>query len=140
MKIHYVAIITLAAFLAGKFLFPQEPKVVEKIKIVEKKEQKKKEDKKITSVKIKRPDGSVETRTQVDIKSQTDTKQESVTDKKTEKGSSVTVGVLVLKDLTEFSSELEYGATVTFPLIGKLKGQAIGTTQKQVGIGIALEF
>lgn len=144
MKLHYVAFLTIGAFLAGRFIFQPSPKIVEKVKTVEveKKTKKEEQKKKITSVKIKKPDGTVETHTQVDIdsRSQTNTKKDSVVESSKSSQAGITVGVLALKNLNDFSKPFDYGLSVTVPIVGKLRGQILGTTNKQVGVGIGIEF
>ena len=143
MRLQYVALLTIGAFLAGRFIFQPSPKVIEKVKTVEVEKKVKKEDQKknIVSVKVKKPDGTVETHTQVSIdsRSQTDSQKDSVTQSVKTQQSGITVTVIALKSLNDFSKPFEYGATVTVPVMGKLRGQLLGTT-RQVGVGIGLEF
>ncbi len=140
-KLKYPLIAAVAGLLVGRFVMqpPVKTEIKEVVKLVEKKQEDKK--KNVVIVERKNKDGSVETRTEIkeDTKSVTDTRVDSSKYAKTQKGSGVTVGVLAIKDLS-ISQELDYGISVTVPVWGALKLQGLGTTGKQVGLGVALEF
>lgn len=140
-KYKYPLIAAVAGLLVGRFVLqpPAKTEVKEVIKLVEKKQEDKKKNVVITEKKNK--DGSVEKRTEIkeDTKSVTDTKLDSSKQQVVKKGAGITVGVLALKDLSQ-SSDLEYGVSITVPVHGALKLQGLGTTGKQVGAGVALEF
>lgn len=137
-----VSAIALSSFLAGKYLVAPrvETKTVTKIVEVEKKQQKK--DKVVKSKKTKKPDGTVVTETTVTEKTNTVTdtslKINSATESKS--GGKVSVGVLAIKSADKFSAPTEFGATVSVPVFGSVKAQALGTTDKKIGVGLALEF
>lgn len=142
MKKYRLPIIAaIAGLLAGRFLLqaPVKTETKEVVKYVEKKQEDKK--KNIVIVKRQNKDGSIETRTEIkeDTKTRTDSKLDSSKSVATKTGSGVTVGVLALKDLSR-ASELDYGLSVTVPIHGAVKLQAIGTTGKTVGAGVAIEF
>jgi hypothetical protein len=133
-------IIAISCLLIGRFLLTPKPKVITKevIKIVE--VEKKKTKKKKVSTEIKNPDGSTTTQiTEIeDTTTEASTSVASNSSSETKRG--VLVGVMALKNLGNLSGDLEYGATVSAPIYGSLNFQAIMTTSKTVGIGIALEF
>lgn len=135
------ALIVLA-FLAGKYLFPNtkvEVKTVVKTVEVEKKQERK--NKTVVSTKVKKKDGTVVTETKVVENSDTvtDKASKSVVTVAEKRGSGLTLGVLAIKNASNFR-ETDFGATLTLPIMGKLKLQALGTTKKEVGLGVAIEF
>lgn len=133
-------IIAISFLLIGRFMLAPKPKVIVKevIKIVE--VEKKQTKKKKVSTEVKAPDGS--TTTQVteteDTTSETSTSVATSSSSETKRG--VLVGVIALKDLGDISSNLEYGATVSAPIYGSLNFQALMTTSKTIGLGVAVEF
>lgn len=131
--------------LIGRFVLQSKPTVIEKIKTVEveKKVFIENKNKKEVKKEIVRPDGTKETTTEI-VENST---SESTTDRKlvaesqkTSKGSGVTLGLLAIKDAADFSTSLHYGITVSAPIYGSLKVQALGTTDKRVGLGLGVEF
>lgn len=133
-------LVGVSSFFAGKYLFPPQPEIKEVTKtvtiekIVEKRNV-------VKTVKVtEKPDGTKVTETTEKDKSiiidNTDTRTATKTEVKTTK---ITLGMLALKDLDNFKNT-EFGATVTVPLFGNIKAQAIGTTGKQIGVGLAWEF
>lgn len=141
-KYPLIAALVISAFLAGKYLFPPKAEVKEVIKIVtvEKKQEKKASVSR--SVETKKPDGTVVTEVVVTENTQTDTASSSQLDSsKTSKGGAkLTLGLLAIKSADDFSAPTQFGATITVPLLGNIKAQALGTTDKRIGIGLALEF
>lgn len=142
MKKYRLPIIAaVAGLLVGRFLLqpPVKTETKEVVKYVERKQEDKK--KNVVIIERKNKDGSIDRRTEIkeDSKSVTDSKLESSKQQVVKKGSGVTVGVLALKDLSQ-SSELEYGISVTVPIHGAFKLQGLGTTGKEVGVGVAVEF
>jgi hypothetical protein len=145
----YLAYGAMVGLLVGGFLGKSQQKVQTKEvvkyvdKIVEKRVQSKDTDVVVVEKRLK--DGTVEKRTEVKehTNSVTDTKEEksidSISSKTSVKGSGVTLGVLGITDLN-LSHKLEYGLTVTVPVAGAVKVQALGTTDKKVGLGVAIEF
>lgn len=131
----------VVGLLVGRFALQPPVKIQTKevVKYVERKQEDKK--KNVVIVEKRNKDGSVEKRTEIQEanKSVTDSKLDSTKQQTVKKGSGVTVGVLALKDLGA-PAETEYGVSVTVPVHGALKLQGFGTTGKQVGIGIAVEF
>lgn len=136
------AIVALISFLAGKYLFPTKPEVKEVVKtvtvekIVEKRNV-------VKNTKVtEKPDGTKVTEVTETDKTVIVDNTSSKSEKKLEvKGSAkLTLGLLAIKDGSDFSSPTQFGTTVTVPLVGNLKMQALGTTDKRVGLGLALEF
>ena len=149
MKLQYVAIIAVVSLLVGRFVLQPKAKVEvhEKIKTVEViKEIKVEVEKKKTRTEIvTKPDGTTVTVIDETVDSSSNTITNSNISKESEKstksssGVGVLIGALILKDLDK-SSQNNYGITVTAPIYNSLKIQAIGTTDKRIGIGLALEF
>jgi len=129
------AIVAIASLLVGRYVLQPAPKEVvkwkEKIVKVEEKQ------KKVTSRKIKKPDGTVITDTTV----QEDTNTVSNTERQgsKSKGSGITLGLLATKNLGDFG-KTNAEAIAVVPFFGNLKIVGSVTTQKQVGLGVALEF
>jgi hypothetical protein len=133
-------IIAISCLLIGRFVLTPKPKVITKevIKIVE--VEKKKTKKKKVSTEVKNPDGSTTTETTETEDTTTETSTSVASNSSSETKRGVLVGAIALKDLGDLSGDLEYGATVSAPIYGSLNFQAIMTTSKTIGIGIAVEF
>ena len=143
MKVYGImAIIAIVSFLAGKYVFPPKADVKEVVKIVEVEKKQEKKNKVTKIVEIKKPDGTVETDTTEVENTQTvtDTSIKSESTKVTKSANKITLGLLAIKQADDFSKATQFGATVAVPLIGNLKVQALGTTDKRVGLGLALDF
>lgn len=140
-SLKYVIASAVAGLLVGRFIMQPPVKIETKevVKYVEKKEENKK--KNVVIIERKNTDGSIEKRTEIkeDSKSVTDSKLDSSKQQSIKKGAGVTVGVLALKQLST-DSQLQYGMSVTVPVYGPVKLQGLGTTDKHVGIGVAIEF
>jgi hypothetical protein len=138
-NLKYYALTAIISLLVGRYVLQPEPKTI--TKIVEKKQEREKKDekKKITSVKTKRPDGTVTTETTVTIDTKSD--KATITDKSTSiaKGKGVTLGVLALKDLDNFQPT-NVEAVAVVPFFGNLSIIGSVNSLKQVGLGLALEF
>lgn len=140
MKIYlYAGIACIASFLAGKYLFPPSPQIVERTKTVVVEKYVEKRNINRSSRVTERPDGTKVTETTESDKSVIVDNTKTKSDKKLEvKGSAnLTLGLLAISD---FSRPMEYGATVTVPVFGNIKAQGLVTTDKRVGLGLALEF
>lgn len=137
-----IAIIAVVSFLSGKYLFPPKPEVKEVVKYVEVEKKVQNKDKVVKKVRVKKPDGTVTTETVIVDKSTTTTDKASKleSEKIVKASAKITVGLLYIKDVQEFGRPADFGATITVPLIGNLKAQALGTTDQKVGLGLALEF
>jgi hypothetical protein len=139
-------IVGIISLLVGRYVLTPKQEVKQVIKIVEVEKNVKEEKKKIKT-RIKETvanDGTRTIETNIDEDSGTretnvrDTKIDSKTISKT--GSGLTLGLLAIKDASNFSKQTEYGATIAVPLIGNLKVIGLATTGKQVGLGLGLEF
>lgn len=132
----------ILAFLAGKYLFPPSPEIKEKIKVVTVEKIVEKRNVVVRTRTIKQTDGTeVTERTETDRSVIVDNTRSSTEKSKETKGSAkITLGVLAIKDATNFSESTNYGVTVSVPVFGNIKAQALGTTDKRVGLGLALEF
>ena len=141
-KYGIITIIALGAFLAGKYLFPPKPEVKEVVKYVEVEKKVQNKDKVVKSTKIKKPDGTVVTETTVveNTKTTTDKSSKLESEKLVRSAAKITVGVLAIKDASDFSAPTAFGATISVPVFGNVKAQALGTTDKRIGLGLALEF
>lgn len=133
-------IVAISCILIGRYVITPKPKVIVKevVKIVEV-EKKQTKKKKVTTA-TTNPDGSSTTQTTEteDTTSETTTNIASTTTTKTKSG--LTLGLLAIKDVSSFSSPLQYGATISVPLAGSLSVVGLATTSKQVGVGLAIEF
>lgn len=145
-KLKLPIIVGLSCFLIGKYVFPpkQKIKIKEVIKYVEKKEETKKT-KTITKIKeTTKPDGSVDKETTITEDSSSQTNTSITASKDTEKeissGSGITLGILAIKDIPEFSKRTELAVLASIPVVGKLSIVGTADTTKRVGIGVALEF
>ena len=47
--------------------------------------------------------------------------------------------MLAIKELS-LDNNIEYGIVISAPIYGSLKVQALGTTDKKIGIGLGIEF
>jgi hypothetical protein len=143
MKLYlYAGAACLLSFLAGKYLFAPAPEIKEKIKTVtvEKYVEKRNvvKNTKVTELK----DGTKVTETTERDNSVIVDNSRSQTERKTETKSAakLTLGLLAIKSVNDFGKPFEYGATVSVPVVGNIKAQALVTTDKRVGLGVALEF
>jgi len=146
----YLGAAAIIGILIGRFVIkPQtEIKTKEVIKYVEVFKEIKQEDKKVKTIikEIVRPDGTKETITDITEDTMTDTitnrdTQLDVTKQQSVKtGSKVTIGVLALTDLRDFGRDKEYGITVAVPIFGSLYVQGLVTTDKKIGLGLAISF
>jgi hypothetical protein len=136
------AIVGAVCLLVGRFVLQPKAEIKEVVKYVEKKEEVKKK-KKTTRIKEeKKPDGTTTTETEVVENDESQTNTSIASSKETSKKSSsgVTLGLLALKDVNQFSNKPEFGAVVLAPLVGKLSVVGSVDTTKRVGLGLALEF
>jgi hypothetical protein len=133
-------IVAISCILVGRFVLAPKPKVIVKevVKIVEveKKQTKKKKD----TIQTTNPDGS--TTTQITETEDTTTDRTTNIDSKitSTSKSGLSLGLLAIKDVSSFSSPLQYGATITVPIMGSISAVGLVTTSKQVGVGLSLEF
>lgn len=141
-----IIIIGLSCLLVGKFVLQDDPIVVEKEVIVYKEStQSSSQSKKTTTTKEeKKPDGSSTTETTVteetSNQSSTEVAVDRTTSRETSKASKVTVGILALKDLDQFSKNTHIGILTKAPLVGNLSVIGSFDTTKRVGLGLSLEF
>lgn len=137
-----IGAIALGSFLAGKYLFPPKPQIKKIVKYVEVEKKVQNRDKTVKSVKVKRPDGTVVTETTVveNTKTTTDKASKLESEKVTKNGPGITVGVLAIKQVDKLSEAFEFGATLSVPIFGNFKAQFLGTTEKRIGAGVAIEF
>jgi hypothetical protein len=143
MKLYlYAGIACLLSFLAGKYLFSPKPQVKEVVKTVtvEKYVEKRNVVKKTRTTKAK--DGTEVTEvTETDKSVIVDNRKSQVERRSEIKGNSkLTLGLLAIKPINDFGKPFEYGATVSVPVIGSIKAQGLVTTDKKVGLGVAIDF
>lgn len=145
-QISYIVGAALFGILVGRYVVKPktEVKTKEVIKYVEVFKEKKEEKKNVKVVVVEKPDGTKTTTTIDTSVTNTVTNNETKIDSKKETsvkaGSNLTLGALAIADATNFSSKLEYGVTAAVPVFGNLKAQALVTTDKKVGIGLAIDF
>lgn len=141
-----IIIIGISCILIGRYVLQAEPKIIEKEVIVYKENtQSSSQSRRTTTTKEeKRPDGSSTTETTTTEESSNQSNTEVVinrtTSRETSKTSRVTVGVLALKDLDQFSKNTHIGILTKAPLVGNLSIIGSFDTTKRVGLGLSLEF
>lgn len=139
-------LIVIAGILIGRYVIQpkSEVRTKEVVKYVEVFKEKKEEKKKIKIVVVQKPDGTTTTTTTDDstitTTSNGTTKIDSSKEIIVKKGSGLTLGALAIANGQRFSDKLEYGVTAAIPVFGSLKAQALVTTDKRVGLGLAIEF
>lgn len=133
-------IVAISCLLIGRYVLTPKPKVITKevIKIVEV-EKKQTKKKKVTTETVN-SDGSSTTQTTETEDSTTETVTNISNTKDTKSKSGITLGMLAIKDTSNFASPVHYGATLSVPLAGSLSVIGLATTAKQVGVGLAIEF
>jgi hypothetical protein len=137
----YIAIAILAAFLSGKYLFQAKRDIKTVVKYVEVEKRVEKKASVVKSTKIEKPDGTIVTETTVTENTQINTDISIKSDKSTVvKGSKLTLGALAIKSVNDFGKPFEYGVTVAIPVFGAVKAQWLVTTDKRIGVGLAVEF
>jgi hypothetical protein len=138
-NLKYYALTAIISLLVGRYVLQPEPKTI--TKIVEKKQEREKKDEKKTvkSKKTKNADGTETTETTVTIDTKTD--KTATTDKSTQtiKGKGVTLGLLAVKDLSNFQPT-NVEAVAVVPFFGNLSIIGSVNSLKQVGLGLAVEF
>lgn len=133
-----IAIVAISSFLAGKYIFPPKPEIKEVVKF---KEVEKEKVKVVTKFKeVTKPDGTKVVESTTTENTVTETVTDSESTKVSKQASRLTLGMLYIKDVQDFSRPAEFGATISVPVIGNLKAHAIVTTDKKAGLGVALEF
>jgi hypothetical protein len=130
------------AFLAGRFLTKPKEITKETVKYITVEVEKKETKKKTKIIEIKNPDGRTETETEIveDSRSERRSDTEMESSKVAKRGGSISVGLLALKDLGEFSEQTHIGTVVSVPFIGALKVTSYVDSTKRVGLGLSLEF
>lgn len=148
-KVTTIALSAIIGILIGRYIL--KPKVKTEVKEVikyvevykEKKEEKKSRRTSITERTNK--DGSKETSTVIVendssvTESSKETESSVVKTAKTTTGSGLTLSMLAIKDL-DSRNPISYGAVVSVPVVGNLNITGMATTEKQIGIGIGINF
>lgn len=139
-------IIAISCLLIGRYVLQPKQQVKEVVKVVEV-EKRVKEEKKKTRTEIKEKkntDGSVETVTV--IVEDSATKETGSKETKLDKtlvassGKGITLGVLAIKDVANFSNQTEVGVLTAIPVFGSISVVGTADTTKRVGLGLAMEF
>ena len=133
-------IVAISGLLIGRYVLTPKPKVITKevVKVVEV-EKKQTKKKKVTTETVN-SDGSSTTQTTETEDTTTETVTDTTRTKDTKSKSGITLGMLAIKDTSNLSGPLHYGATLSVPLAGSLSVTGLATTSKQVGVGLAIEF
>jgi hypothetical protein len=143
MKTFKISIIVgIIAFLAGKFLTKPKVKTVEVVKYITIEVEKKKT-KKTTSVREKvNPDGSTTKDTTIveESSSEKNSNTTIASEKRKQYGNAVSVGILALKDLGDFSQDTHIGTVISVPMFGSIKATSYIDSTKRVGIGLSIDF
>lgn len=144
-KLKLPIIVGIICLLIGRYALSPKQKIVEVIKIVEVEKNVKEEKKKskTTTRETTKPDGTKVVDTVIDEESgskETNSRETKIDSSKiTTTGSGLTLGLLAIKDIDNFSNT-EYGVSAAIPLIGSIKVLGLATTGKQVGVGLGIEF
>ena len=131
-NIRNITLVAIAAFLTGRYLVKPVERVKEVVKYVEVEKKKKR----TKVVEIKDPDGTERRETTID-EDETNTR---ISERYKSKFKGVGIGVVALKDLSDFSSKTEVGIVSTIPLFGNVSLIGTADSTKRVGLGISLEF
>lgn len=133
-------ILFISGVLIGRYVITPKPKVITKevVKIVE--VEKKQTKKKKVTTEIVNPDGSSSTQTTEVEDTITETVTDTINTKDTKPKLGITLGMLAIKDISKFSSPINYGATVGVPLMGSISVVGLATTSRQIGVGLSIEF
>lgn len=141
-----IIIVGISCVLIGRYVLQAEPKVIEKEVIVYKESTQSSSQSRrtTTTTEEKRPDGSSTTQTttteETSDQNSTEVAVDRTTSRETSKASKVTVGILALKDLDQFSKNTHIGILTKAPLVGNLSVIGSFDTTKRVGLGLSLEF
>lgn len=133
-------IIAISCILIGRYVLTAKPKVIVKevIKIVEvEKKQTKKKKVETTTVNTDGSSTTQVTETE-DTTSETSTNVSSSTTSTSKNG--ISLGLLAIKNISNFNGGMEYGASISVPLAGSLSVIGLATTSKQIGVGLSIEF
>jgi hypothetical protein len=149
-KYALVLVALIIGVFAGKYVFKPKPEIKTKevVKIVEVFKEKKTEDKKVKTTITEKTDkdGNTikETVITEDTKTDTITNRDSKLDSNKQtvvkSGHKLTLGVLGIMDTERISNRPEYGVTVGVPLFGTISLQGLATTDKKIGLGVAISF
>ena len=137
-------IVAVSCLLIGRYVLTPKPKVVTKevVKVVEVEKKTVDTKKKKVTKETKGKDGTIvvettETEdTKVDVNKSTKVDSSKVSKSG---GTAITLGLLAIKDLDDLA-RTEYGAVAAVPLMGNLKVVGTASTNKTVGLGLAIDF
>ena len=137
-------IVAVSCLLIGRYVLTPKPKVVTKevVKIVEVEKKTVDTKKKKVTKETKGKDGTVvvettETEdTKVDVNRSTKVDSSKVSKSG---GTVITLGLVAQKALDDLA-KTEYGVVTAVPLIGNLKVVGTASTDKKVGLGLAIDF
>lgn len=137
-------IVAVSCLLIGRYVLTPKPKVVTKevVKVVEVEKKTVDTKKKKVTKETKGKDGTIvvetteteDTRIDVDRSTKVDSSKVSKSG-----GTAITLGLLAIKDLDDLA-RTEYGAVAAVPLMGNLKVVGTASTDKKVGLGLAIDF
>lgn len=137
-------IVAVSCLLIGRYVLTPKPKVVTKevVKVVEVEKKTVDTKKKKVTKETKGKDGTIvvetteteDTRIDVDRSTKVDSSKVSKSG-----GTAITLGLLAIKDLDDLA-RTEYGAVAAVPLMGNLKVVGTASTNKTVGLGLAIDF
>jgi hypothetical protein len=143
-KVHFI--IAAVCILIGRYVLSPKQEIVTVTKYVEVKQasSSKKEKKKTRTTIVIKPDGTSTTDTTTeetsDTSSNTSSSTSSSTSKIISKGSTISLGVLAIKDAQNIQRSADIGVIASIPLIGNVSAVGIVDTSKRVGLGLSLEF
>jgi hypothetical protein len=135
-------IVAISCLLVGRYVLTPKQKTKEVVKVVEVEKKRTDSKKKVVTREVTNPDGTKVKETTETENTVTDSERSRKEDKfkLSETGASISLGLLAIKDATDFSKPFEYGATVAVPVIGNLKAMGMVTTSKQIGLGLSVDF
>lgn len=149
-KYGLIAVVAIAGILVGRYVIQPKSEirtkeVIKYVEVFKEKKEEKKNVKTIITEKINK-DGSKETKTEIvdtsvtTTKTNKDTKLDSSKETVIKKGNGVTLGLLAIADTGHITNRPEYGATIAVPVFGSLSAQGLVTTDKKIGVGLAISF
>jgi hypothetical protein len=137
-------IVAISCLLVGRYVLTPKPKVITKevIKVVEVEKKKVNTKKKKVIKETKDRDGTVVVETTETEDTVIDaTRSTEVNSSRVSKrgGAAITLGLLAQKALDDLA-RTDYGVVVVAPLIGNLKVVGTASTDRRVGLGLAIDF
>jgi hypothetical protein len=137
-------IVAVSCLLVGRYVLTPKPKVItrEVVKVVEVEKKTVDTKKKKVTKETKATDGTVVVETTETEDTKVDVNKSTKIDSSKESksgGTVITLGLVAQKALDDFA-RTEYGVVTAVPLIGNLKVIGTASTDKKIGLGLAIDF